>query len=228
MKKLNKKRTIGIVAASLATVSLVSVGLSAWIITGNETATSGDITVTVGDVTDERIAIKNVSLTDASVSFDTNNAANAVLKSSDSQNHEDLSFSVSFDVVSKAAGMKVDVKAKIVDYSTASGVGKAVSDNYIVLPTNLGGESDVSVATTYTTGTTALSPAIDNYSYGVTVQNVTFTFAWGSKFNSQNPSSYATAENVDTVITDLKALKSLNPNTFKVILTPSVSTTSGS
>lgn len=64
MNRFTKGKTIGFVTAGLAVVSLFGVGFSAWVVNGNSSnvVADGNVTVSVADVTDERITISNLTL----------------------------------------------------------------------------------------------------------------------------------------------------------------------
>ena len=71
MKKLKNGKTIGIVTASLAAVSLFGVGFSAWVISGTKGDTTKDINVTVAEIQDKRITLALTSSpVDGSLVFD--------------------------------------------------------------------------------------------------------------------------------------------------------------
>lgn len=220
MKKIKNGKLVGGIAAGFAAIAVAGVGFATWIITGTTTGEVTGINVSVGDVEDKRVAIENaaVSSSDNSVSFDAKYVDGAVLNSSDKTNHEDLTFTLTFDVCANVSN-QIKVSAYIKDYTTESGLGKAVAANYIALPSTLGTAADGNVVSTYTT--TAASTGSYSYRYSATA---TFTFAWGSVFGTKNPTDYATSSNVNEVITNLKALKACNAESFTVVLVPELVT----
>ena len=64
MNRFTKGKTIGFVTAGLAVISLIGVGFSAWVVNGNSTnvVADGNVTVSVAEITDERITISNLRL----------------------------------------------------------------------------------------------------------------------------------------------------------------------
>lgn len=254
MNKFSKGKTIGIVAASLAAVSLIGVGFSAWVINGTKGTSTGDITVNVADVQDKRVEIQNASVTDSNIKFDSNNGTGGLL-SGDGTNAEDLSFSISYTVknYTKENNFKVfgyfsnstigtnfkDVAEKglitlpygIGDGTTADSKGQGV---LVFDGTNLpkdGSNNNASIKT-------EITETVVSESYSV---KQTFSFGWGMAFASKNPSevsssdtiydynrsdkSTTTTGNADTLKSNLFYLKSKIGTNVKFALTLSVEIT---
>ncbi len=246
MNKFNKGKTVGIVAASLAAVSLIGVGFSAWIINTQSDPTSvGDISVTVADTKNIAVTISNASVDDKTVKFDadhTKRDSKNILSCGDTDT-EDLSFSLKYTVTVGTDASAWEIKAAIDD--TADGkFTSAVSAKYFTLPDTLGiktasadgaktcfnqssttGSNGLTFTST-TTDATASATGTSSKTYTVTQ---TFTFAWGEAFAKKNPVAVTTSDsiytgtssetaNVTNLSKNTTAMKSLGLSTFKVIL----------
>ena len=102
MKNLNRSKIVGVAAVSLAAVSLIGVGFASWIVGGiTGTPTSGQVTVAVGTVKDNRINF-SASGVETAINFDCNsNKANPIKASYEgSQAPEDLFFSLKYSLSS--------------------------------------------------------------------------------------------------------------------------------
>lgn len=220
MNKFTKGKTIGIVAAGLAVVSLVGVGFSAWVINGNSTniATDGNVTVSVAEITDERITISNLKLNaNNGIKFDaaSDDTTGPIVSSNGA---EQLSFGVTFTLnLAQASSKFSNIQAYMsladdTDSSKKTAFESAInSKNYIVTPvkyesthstasssgTDLipSGKSLTSDVTTSTE--TTLTDSTTNKAFETKCKknsdnkyefSVTFNFQWGSAFGGVNPS----------------------------------------
>ncbi len=237
MNKFNKGKTIGIVAASLAAVSVFGIGFSTWIIntTTNKVETS-DITVVVADTKDISVIISNakVSESDNSVKFDADeekmNKATDHLLSCSSGDKEDLSFTLTYDVTVGTDASAWQIKAAIDDGTTGTN-GKfetAVNTRkYIALPSTLGitngveclnqaSKTDTDTGLTVTASTTS---GATNKTYSI---SQTFTFSWGLAFANKNPVEVTGADEIytqgatDGTTTTTATLDNLTANTKKM------------
>lgn len=208
MKTLNKSKIVGVAAVSLAAVSLIGVGFASWVITGIKgTIASPEVSVTVGEVSDERAMITATAV-NSSLCFDApaDDTTGPIIYKAGTDG-EDLSFSfkVSAD---KVVGGTIKVKAAIEGYTVDSGIGKAINDGYLTAPKN---SNSVSLgASAVEIGTLTSSTLTETY---------TFEFGWGSKFGTKNPSVYATDENVETVLTELNKFKAISIGNIKITVT---------
>lgn len=245
MNKFNKGRTIGIVAASLAAVSLLGVGFSTWIINTKSDPTSvGDISVTVADTRNISVSITEASVVDGTVKFDADHSKHtdkSIFSCGDSDT-EDLTFSLKYTVTVGSDASAWEIKAAIDDTSTA-GNGKftsAVSAKYFTLPDTLGikktdtDDSAVCLNQSSTTGTNGLTFTISDGTDGGTGTKIytvtqTFTFAWGEAFANMNPVAVTTSDTIWTgsasenanptnLSKNTAGMKKLDLSTFKVIL----------
>ncbi len=206
MNKFNKGKTVGIVAASLAAVSLIGVGFSTWIINTTNTATTDSITVTVAETKDISVVISDakVSTDDNSVKFDADATKHGKvtnpLLSCETGDAEDLSFTLTYKVTVGVDAAKWEIKAGI-DDTSAGANGKfttaVTTRKYIDLPNTLGlitgtnaNGSQVCLNQSSTTGSNGLTFTVDNTTdktkniYTVTQK---FDFSWGLAFANKNP-----------------------------------------
>ena len=181
MKKMNKKNVIGIATVSLAAVSLIGVGFASWVVGGiTGTPTSGQVTVAVGEVTDNRITF-GASGDNVDLSFDCNGTQTNPFKSSQATTLEDLSFSIKYSLAStadeSAPNLPVPVNVKI----ELSGPFMTFMNEHLtyVSLTTPSGFTMSDTGYTYTT-TTPISKKQTN-----TVVN--FSFTWGDAFLNVNP-----------------------------------------
>ena len=198
MKKLNKGKFIGVIAAALSTVSLMGVGFASWIITGTSPLTdAGNIEVTVGDIQDKRVVFDGTpTITEGKLAFDADGtkSSGGLVTAGDKTKKEDMEFTVKYKVkvyTDAASGWKVN--AKLVDNSNGT-LNDAVTANYIAYPTT-SQPLDLTEKTIFSSGmtsgsTTGISVNSDTttsteyYTYEVTQ---TFTFTWGTAFKNLNP-----------------------------------------
>ncbi len=247
MNKFNKGRTIGIVAASLAAVSLLGVGFSTWIINTKSGPTSvGNISVSVANTQNITVTISDAKVDDGTVKFDADHSqhTDSSILSCGNSDTEDLTFSLKYKVTVGTDASAWEIKAAIDD--TADGkFTSAVSAKYFTLPDTLGiktdtddgaktcfnqsstdGSNGLSFADPTTTDATASTTGTTSKTYTVTQ---TFTFAWGEAFAKKNPVAVTKDDKIwtgsasetasDTNLPkNTTAMKSLGLSTFKVIL----------
>ena len=237
MNKLNKGKLIGVVAASLSAVSLMGVGFASWVIKGETPDTTGDISVTVANVEDNRIIVGNAKA-EGNLVFD---AAEGDTLGNIQTKPESavpvLNFKVVYTVKLGKGLSDFNIKAKwTLGTETASvALGTAITNHYLVSPLTT---EDVLVSTkdgygtAYTPGTnnttstniystSNLLSDMDGFS-AYSVETV-FHFAWGSKTGNKNPSYYDdTTEHTTAALEALNGLKAANGAKFTVTLTPSI------
>ncbi len=248
MNKFNKGKTIGIVAASLAAVSVFGIGFSTWIINTTNKVETSDITVEVADTKDISVIISNakVSESDNSVKFDADeekmNKATGHLLSCSSGDKEDLSFTLTYDVTVGTDASAWQIKAAIDDSNATGGTdGKfatAVNTRkYIARPSTLGITTGVECLNQASKTGTGLTVA-ESTAYGATNKTYsisqTFTFSWGLAFANKNPVEVTSADKIytqdatdgtttttatlDNLTANTKKMKELGLGKFKVIL----------
>ena len=212
----------------LAAVSLVGVAFSSWVIQStNEVAFNG-FKVSVSDVSDKRLVISAITSDDQNIVFDAKENDTTPPIVWDGESYEDLTFNFSFtisDVLDGQGKFKKDVGVNIRwDNAYSTLIGK----NYITAPKRNGAALTDSDTILFEHKTEAALPgeSDDGLTFkasgeGNTDLTVTaeYSFAWGTKFEGNNPSEFATDENLDTVLAALEELKALNGQKFKITLT---------
>lgn len=246
MNKFNKGKLIGIVAASLSAVSLMSVGFASWLIEGKQEGKTNGITVDVGAVTDNRISITGVSVEEGTIAFDAaaKDTSGAILKKT-GVGVEDLSFTIKYTVNNTNANNKFHVFAYIeTDNQVAFTNATHAEKQLITMPTALNitetgtpvnSVSFTGDALTFANGAVRETGQTGNDTVTVTQ---TFTFGWGKAFGGFNPSAVLTSTKVydiknkkddtnateDILIYNINQLGSLKDSlsNFKVVLMPAI------
>lgn len=211
MNKISKGKAIGLLSLGLASVALGSVGFASWIVSGTTFTQAGDVTVTVGDVTDQRITVSAVlNAEDKTVNLDADaakyGASTGPIKGSGNK-AEDLTFKIDVTGTRKSgySGTTYACRFKVTlpvtsDYvylkTVESGATKSESGEYWNI--------DLPVSTSGTTTT------------------YTFTLDWGTKFTSKNPAAIGkdevTDEQLTQIIADLGELQTSFATAIKVEL----------
>lgn len=224
MKLLNKgkKSTLKGVLL-LATISLGTVGFSAWVINGS-TEENQNITFTVGSVIGNNLIISiDDSETDGRVKFDSDGTGGNGLITGDGEN-EDLTFKVVYTVTS-VSGFSADSPVKVTyTYSEDfQGIKDLATSNYIVASC-----LDATFFTLDGTNPAPISGVEVKYSNSTATVTHTWAFAWGSVFASKNPCKVAVddGEAYTNLITNLKNFESaaeaaMTGKTFDITITPS-------
>lgn len=196
MKKLNKGKFVGVIAAALSTVSLMGVGFASWIITGTSPLTdAGNINVTVGEIKDSGVVFDGTpTMTDNTLVFDADGSqtSGGLIDAGEKTNKEDMKFIVKYKVkVYTDVAFTWKVNAKLVD-NTDGALIKAVKAKYIAYPTTskaldltekeIFNKDMTSASTTDIQVTTTSGEGFSTYEV-----TQTFTFTWGEAFNNVNP-----------------------------------------
>lgn len=239
MNKFNKSKLVGVIAASLSTVSLMGVGFASWVLNGATPGTTGNISVTVADVEDNRIIVETPTV-DGSLVFEAA-AGDTGGKITTKPNSDApvLNFKVVYTVKLGKGLSDFNINAKwTLGTDTASAaLGTAITNAYLESPLLT---TDVLVSTSAGHGT-VYSDDADNKTHkniystskkgadanGFSVYSVetVFHFAWGSKTENKNPSYYDdTDEHTTAALEALNGLKAANGAKFTITLTPSVVT----
>lgn len=169
--KIMKKKSLSLLLSGLLAVSLTGVGFASWYISQSVSEEkSGNIQVE--EFVDASLEITNVSLTEESFKFgaDRTGIDDPWLKN-DGEG-EVLTTVLTFDITNfdKAVTLDITFEATGGNYSTA------VSDGYIVEPTNKTLTKDDLTTSANADGTTKVT--------------VTYTYDWGAKFGNENPYQY--------------------------------------
>ena len=215
----------------LAAVSLVGVAFSSWVIQSTSTKTFNSFNVSVSDVSDKRLDISEITSTNQDIVFDAEENDTTPPIVWDGTNKADLTFNFSFtisDVLDGQGKFKKDVGVNI-RWDNPSDYGDLIGKNYITAPQRDGSnaltDSDTSLFE-YKTEEAVPSESDNGLTFkaagdGNTDLQVTaaYSFAWGDAFGGNNPSKFATDENLNTVLPALEELKALNGKKFTITLT---------
>lgn len=244
MNKFNKGKFVGIVAASLSAVSLMGVGFASWVINSTTSTDSNDITVTVENVLENQVTIKNAQVADPTIRFDANSNQSGGLLTAQGTT-EDLEFSISYTITNNIQENKFKVFAYITDEAKQEAFTTAVdTDKLIEMPEVLNitksddSYSGMAAALTFDgskvlptgTGATIAEEAVGT-TYNVTQK---FTFKWGLAFAKKNPVEVASSDDVHEVGSstettkatanilkaNLGSLRSAGLSAFKITLAP--------
>lgn len=225
--KLKGKHSSLKLVSFLSAVSLATVGFSAWIINGSISDDNTTISFSVGDVTDNSIAVNIIDATNNSIAFDSNvNGGTGIFKGDGDK--EDMDFSVKYKVTS---GMPFDSTSGNVkisytysnDFEGIKGLSNSNGKQFI-------DTSCLNVANYTLDGTTTSfqnSAITVEYNENKTIATVThtWTFEWGSAFNNLNPCDI-TSDPDGTYANNLKTFTStaktaMTDKTFTITITPS-------
>lgn len=242
MNKLNKGKLIGVVAASLSAVSLMGVGFASWVITGATSGTTGDISVTVAAIEDNRIIVEGATANGQLVFEAASEDTSGTIQTKPNSPAPVLNFKVNYSVKLGKGLSDFNIKAKWTLGADPASValGTAITDGYLASPLST---SDVLVSTkeghgtayadrgentTYTNVFSTATAADDVDNFSVYKVETVFHFAWGSKTENMNPSHYDdTTAHTTAALEALNGLKAANGAKFTITLTPSVVTPAG-
>lgn len=209
MVKLRSKKFMMITVAGLAALSVGSVAFASWVL-GQQTytANTGNVSVTVGSVTDNRLTVSvTMDQNDNSVAFDSDGSrTEGTIGALDTSttNSEDLTFAFTISITHTDTSINPSTVIDKVEF-TLGGLKSYIDGQYIVSPfsdtavtiysnaaaaTNLG--DNVTITPSETTPTLTIA--------------VKVTFAWGTAFSSANPSKL---EATEANITALKTFSGL-------------------
>lgn len=250
--KLKGSKKIAYLLSGAGAIALTGIAFSAWIITRDPVPVDvSPISVTVGDVEDHSVTIKNHQAVDRydELSFDASSGdtTGPIVAGDDSK--EQLQFKVEFDVsgalssenafTSWYGGFKVALSVVTDDSTVGSSssinaageaLNSAISSNYLSMP--------ITGEVTFTPDTTAPDHVDGNGGDGLTAVCttkessgsydlhvvLTFAFKWGSAFGSSNP-GFTTATD-DSTLSSIKAaltaLKKASGAHLNVTLTPQI------
>lgn len=212
----------------LSAVSLATVGFSGWIINGSITDANTTISFSVGDVTDNSIAVKIIDATNNSIVFDSNVDGGTGIFKGDGDK-DDMDFSVKYTVTSGIPLNSTSGNVKISytysnDFDGIKGLSNSNGKQFI-------DTSCLNVANYTLDGTTTSfqnSAITVEYNENKTIATVThkWTFKWGSAFNSDNPCNITSdpngtyAESLRTFVSAAKTAMADDKN-FTITITPS-------
>lgn len=238
MKKMKSSKIITTSMLALAGVSLVTVAFSSWLVNETKSADTDNITVEVGEVINQSLAIEGATVTDGTYRFDAkkDDTAGPIVFSGEGEG-EDLSFGVKFSVTNalNAEGTAwashfggVNAKWTVASDEKGTALTNAITKNYIEAPltaedallpkgTDLVNQEN----TDFITMTYA-----KNETTPTTVDvTATFNFKWGTASGGENPGSVdlnsePSEFTLEDMIAILNDLQGANGATFKITLTP--------
>ena len=224
MKKSRKSKIVLLSVLGLATVSLATVGFASWVISGVTPATSNNITAEVGSIVDNTLSASIDGSSELAVRFD-NLSTGTTMGNGDGQT-QDLDFTIDTTITTTGttlAGLLTSVKY---EFTLGDFLKNAIRDNYITF------ESSAIVASI--TGTDSHLTSTE----GFTVTNTsatkikiarTFSFGWGTAFNSDNPGKltpsatngvYKDKNNLDVLKDFVNSFSKSSQNLLTVTVTP--------
>ena len=228
-----KKKATGLLFG-LTGVSLLTVGFSAWIITGlagqNDTS---KVTVDVGDTVDNVVKFADVKVPDGNIRFDAlDGASGGVIKNDSKTDVEDMTFKVTFTLVNalKADGTEFTDFMKTTKLTFGFSAGEkdenfqsCITEKYIVSPLASGTTDDINFSTATLTAGQAVNHETTAKDRTYLRKKVTlaknqakatdcdvtldFGFGWGDYFNKDNPCMLTEASKASDYLTKLGDLK---------------------
>ena len=234
---MKKSKQLPLILGLLSAVSLGTVGFSAWVINATTSnAATGDITVQVGDLQDDRILITSATLSSGnnSVNFDAPQQAvpDSIFKEVGT---EDLDFAFTLVIDSAnplvSGGSFVPTMPSFV-FSFGSNSALAAASTLIEAPTTDqdGIKLDKAGKTENYTSTSApkIAYSAAKLTNGDKTATIDFTchFRWGSKFNYKNPAntykSNATQEELNEFKNDLALIEAVNASHLKLTVSTKI------
>ena len=231
MKKSRKSKIVLLSVLGLATVSLATVGFASWVISGETSVTSNNITAVVGSIVDNTLTAAITETAKIGVNFDNvpnggNGFANADKK------EEDLNVEFKATITGDNLDVLSSVKFVFAPSEkflalTGSGTSNTTADDYIVFPF-----PDASTKTITLTkgssgyelsGHTNESSVTTSISGNVLTLTCNFKFAWGAAFGGKNPGDSQNNTPKADLVTRLKAFNKVFPTTgtlMTVTVTP--------
>ena len=202
MKKFTSKKPIAILSLVVASICLVGVGFSSWVIENMNTTDSTEIGIGVGGVETELLTIADLTLNDGDIYLDASKGDDvAPIKHSadDSGKFEDLELSFSFKIPKDQYSNFNGLHYRLVDKTAEStlstflkanenllvmpGMFTAESSkglNYapLVLPTMINSEGEITTGQVYYYATQSTSTTVsdsENYNISVAVSTIAAT-----------------------------------------------------
>lgn len=202
--KFTKGKTLGIVAASLATVALVGVGYSAWVIGVQNTTKDNDITVEVDTSSDASVdftatlkaddntfSLKEVN-TPVGDTEDGKKHKDDFVKVTEGLDAEDMSVTMEYSI-DVADGNTIQYNQINVSILSADKAGDGFVDNMIVAGSNKLGNDYRTTGDYYNyfvLVTTSITVNMDKPNVSVPKTEATITFNWGDFFGSMAPTEF--------------------------------------
>lgn len=243
---LKKYKKLPLILTGLAGVALLTTGFSAWVISGGNAESSQNITITVGEVTDNRPLVKaelTATATDGKLTFDSNANGGSGPITGNADN-EDMEFGGEVVISVGKGDYKIDdvldsVKFELAINDSADPEAKeafsnAITKGDILSPITLDRSIEYTPENWNNNSSEPPTNWDENSQYLKTKYTVvntgdgnqvkigfTFGFCWGSVFKHKNPVDISSSDDVDIddVVSALNALQSLNGVTDLLTLT---------
>lgn len=220
MKQNKKKNNANIVLPiiiGLTCVTGVGIGFSSWVISSQKVSDTYTINVNTADIVDKRISVATVSEgADLSLCFGPAKDDSEGPITSDGTNVEDLSFTVKFTVTENGTDALKNFSKFTLEFVNPFKDTDNASQSWFTLPSAV----DITVTDGALQEVTDKVTVSSDSTTKTTTVTYTDSFAWGSTFSSQNPSTYATDDNFGTVKTAIEAMNTaLNGKSFTLNLT---------
>lgn len=200
-KNMKSKLSKIILGASISfgVVSVVTVASAAFVITGGDTAGTVTPSISVGDVTDNRIELKvNLNEGNSTIKLDAKQDDTSGIWQWDGTNYEDLTVGLDITVTGDPTlwtGVTVTASGALIE-------GDYLALDETIIPAGEHGQSGAGAT--------------------VKLTNQTVTLKWGSAFNGSNPTEYfdtTLTESIDQVKTSLASMKSVAAGSNALTLT---------
>ena len=198
MKSKLSKIILG-ASISFGVVSVVTVASAAFVITGGDTAGTVTPSISVGDVTDNRIELKvNLNEGNSTIKLDAKQDDTSGIWQWDGTNYEDLTVGLDITVTGDPTlwtGVTVTASGALIE-------GDYLALDETIIPAGEHGQSGAGAT--------------------VKLTNQTVTLKWGSAFNGSNPTEYfdtTLTESIDQVKTSLASMKSVAAGSNALTLT---------
>ncbi len=242
---LKKYKKLPLILTGFAGVALLTTGFSAWVISGGNAESSQDmVSITVGEVTDNRPLVKaQLTVTDGKLAFDSNADGGSGPITGDGDK-EDMSFGGEIVISVGKGAYRIDDVLDSVKFEFAfndsaiegakEAFNNAIKNNYILSPITLDSSFEYTPENWNTNTSEPKNYWNENGKYlktSYTVENndvanqvkigFTFGFCWGSVFKHKNPVDISDDDNlnIDNVVSALNALHSLDGVTDLLTLT---------
>lgn len=234
MKFLKKKKLVVMVAAGLAGISLGSVGFAGWVINA-QTAYSGNVAVTFGDVSNRSYSATLETDSDLNLAFDSDGTVGTNDVTGSGEN-EKLTCVVKFRISnsSKSNGAEIynegmkSFKVEFSNYSVLSSLITTTNNlNLINSPVDFTKAYTVSLDPNNTssnakdeTKKTEVKYKVENQAVDGIVVTCTYTFGWGSTFGYVNPLRCVDKDNQAKGLAKLTELTKDQTVTLGIKITP--------
>ena len=206
-KKFNNKKTISLTVAGLAALSVVTVGFSGWIIGAGESSDDAEVSIAVGDVTDNSLGLAIGEGNELALAFDADALATdtaGYIKYANEGDRTDMSFTANIIVsASSMAALNAKFKGLTIAFADSTILGPVITANAIATPVELGSSITIlnSLSGNLSDAVTVNSTAVYNsdptaYHWKAVVATnsatslkvaLTMNFSWGSALNYKDP-----------------------------------------